>query len=234
MKKLNAIATWILVIVSSFWGMTLQAQQDAKSKTILQNVSRLYKSYSTITADFTLTTKAAKRKPVSSTGKLWTKGQSFKLAYADQEIFCNGITIWAYSPDDAEVTIEDVKKRTNNMEPSELFTFYSKGFKANYEGPVASDDGKAMHDVLKLVPKKKEKYSYIKAEIEQGSYKIKKVTQYYKNGTEVIIAVTKVIPNSKLDDSFFAWNASAHPGVASVDLRKTNPVAKPKPGVKNK
>ncbi len=87
MKKLNAIATWILVIVSSFWGMTLQAQQDAKSKTILQNVSRLYKSYSTITADFTLTTKAAKRKPVSSTGKLWTKGQSFKVAYADQEIF---------------------------------------------------------------------------------------------------------------------------------------------------
>ena len=86
-----------------------------------------------------------------------------------------------------------------------------------------------MHDVLKLVPKKKEKYSYIKAEIEQGSYKIKKVTQYYKNGTEVIIAVNKVVPNTTLDDGFFAWSSAAHPGVAAVDLRKSTPAAKPAP-----
>lgn len=212
-----------------FFGLTIgiaTAQGDAKSKAIIQKAAKLYKSYATISCDFTITTKTAKAKPAVSVGKLWIKGTNFKLEYANQQIFCNGATIWAYSPSDEEVTIEDYKQKTNNIAPNEIFNLYSKGFKSNYEGPVPADNGKSMHDLILLIPKKKAKYAYIKVEIEQGSYKLKKVIQHFKNGTEVTIDVTKVVPNNKLEDSFFVWNQAAHAGVTPVDLRNKKAKAK--------
>jgi outer membrane lipoprotein carrier protein len=108
-----------------------KGQSDAKSQEILKKVSKLYQGYKTITASFTITTSAVNKKPLVSKGTVWIKGNKFKLNYANQEIYCNGSTIWTYNPDDQEVTLEDYKKRDNNITPNEIFTVYIKDIKAN-------------------------------------------------------------------------------------------------------
>ena len=130
-----------------------KGQSDAKSQEILKKVTKLYQGYKTINASFTITTTAVNKKPVVSKGTVWIKGNKFKLNYANQEIFCNGITIWTYNPDDQEVTMEDYKKRDNSITPNEIFTVYQKGYKSKYEGPTT--EGGKVHDVVRLVPKKK-------------------------------------------------------------------------------
>lgn len=197
-----------------------KGQSDPKSEEILKKVSALYQSYKTINASFTLTTTSANKKPLVSKGTVWIKGNKFKLNYANQEIYCNGSTIWTYNPEDAEVTVEDYKKRDNSITPNEIFTVYSKGYKSKYEGPIVTD-GNKVRDVIRLVPKKKANYSYLKLEIDNSNYKINKVVQHYKNGTEVIIEMVKLTPNGVIKDDFFQWTEAGHEGVEVVDLTKT-------------
>ncbi len=199
---------------------TDKGQSDPKSEEILKKVSAIYKGYKTIQASFTLTTTSLNKKPVVSKGSVWIKGNKFKLDYAGQEIFCNGNIIWTYNPDDAEVTLEDYKKRDNSITPNEIFTVYNKGYKSKFEGPIVTD-GNKVRNVIRLVPKKKVNYSYLKLEIDNANYKICKVIQHYKNGTEVIIEMVKLTPNTALKDDFFQWTEAGHDGVEVVDLTKT-------------
>ena len=60
----------------------------------------------------------------------------------------------------------------------------------------------------------------MKLEIDNSNYKICKVTQHYKNGTEVIIEMVKLTPNTALKDEFFQWTEAGHEGVEVVDLTK--------------
>lgn len=196
-----------------------KGQSDAKSQEILKKVSKLYQGYKTITASFTITTTAVNKKPLVSKGTVWIKGNKFKLNYANQEIFCNGLTIWTYNPDDQEVTVEDYKKRDNSITPNEIFTVYNKGYKSKYEGPTT--EGNRVQDVIRLVPKKKANYAYLKLEIDNSNYKINKVIQHYKNGTEVSIEMNKLTPNAALKDEFFQWTEAGHDGVTVVDLTKS-------------
>ncbi len=195
-----------------------KGQSDAKSQEILKKVTKLYQGYKTINASFTITTTAVNKKPLVSKGTVWIKGNKFKLNYANQEIFCNGITIWTYNPDDQEVTMEDYKKRDNSITPNEIFTVYQKGYKSKYEGPTT--EGGKVHDVVRLVPKKKANYAYLKLEID-NSYKISKVIQHYKNGTEVTIEMNKLTPNTAMKDDFFQWSDVGHADVTVVDLTKS-------------
>ena len=136
----------------------------------------------------------------------------------DQEIICDGKSIWTYSSTTEEVTLESYSKRTNQMSPEEMFSFYEKGFKSLYEGKKT--DGGKSYELIKLVPKKKRaKYSFIHVEINPTNNYIHKVTQHMKNGMDIVIEITEFKKNASVSSSMFTWNSSAHPGVEVVDLR---------------
>lgn len=213
----NSITAWFKA-AGLFSAAGLNAQSDAKATAILQKVSKLYKSYSTIKSTFTVTTTTAQGKSTSSSGTVWIKGTKYKLDYAGQEIFCNGKFVWTYNKEDNEVTKENFKVKDNSITPNEIFTIYNRDFKNAYEGPTVKN-GKT-YEVIKMVPKKKVNYSYIKLEIDKATNKIQRMIQHFKNGTEIIYSVGTFTPNTSIADTFFEWNAAAHPGVTLVDLTK--------------
>ena len=191
---------------------------DPKATSILNKVSKLYKSYSSIKSTFTITTMSGQGKSTSSNGTVWIKGNKYKLDYAGQEIFCNGKFIWTFNKEDNEVTKEIYKAKDNSITPNEIFTIYNKDFKSAYEGPTVRD-GKT-YEVIKMVSKKKVNYSYIKLEIDKTTSKIQRMIQHYKNGTEITYTIGQFTTNTALAENFFDWNAASHPGVTEVDLTK--------------
>jgi outer membrane lipoprotein-sorting protein len=195
-----------------------QAQSDAKASAILTKVSKLYKSYSTIKATFTVTTTTPSGKSTSSAGTVYLKDNKYKLDYAGQEIFCNAKFIWTYNKTDEEVTKENFKVKDNSITPNDIFTIYNKDFKNAYEGPTVK--GGKTYEVIKLVPKKKVNYSYLKLEIDKSTNKISSLIQHFKNGTEVSMTINSMTPNTAMADSFFEWDTKAHPGVTEIDLTK--------------
>jgi len=215
-KRMNRYLTLALSFL--FSSTLLFAQPDGKSKNILKKSEEHYKSFKTITADFTLTTAGEGRKAHTNKGKLYIKGNKFRLEYAEQTIYCDGKNIWSYNPMDEEVTLETYKKKTNDLSPQDMFNLYNRNFKSIFEGTVKS--GSEVHNVVKLVPKKrKEKFAYIKVQIDHKTSELRKVIQHFKNGTEVVVAVTQFTPNNTLSDTHFAWQASEHKGAVLVDLR---------------
>ncbi|MFZ9754924.1 MAG: LolA family protein [Bacteroidia bacterium] len=193
-----------------------QAQNDAQAQAILNRVSRVYQTYSTITSTFSLTTKNSNGGTTVSTGKIWMKGKMYKLDYADQQIYCNGTYIWTYNELDAEVTQENFVYRSNNITPNEIFTIYNRDFRSTYDGPLVRN-GKN-YDVVLMLPKKATNYSWVKIEVDKSTNKVQRLIQRFKNGTEVTIEVTSFVTNQTLSDAFFKWNQAAHSDVDLVDL----------------
>jgi outer membrane lipoprotein carrier protein len=211
--KNTGLAIMLLFVSGSAW-----AQSDAKATAILNKVSKLYKSYSTIKSTFTVTTTTPAGKSTSSSGTVWLKGTKYKLDYAGQEIFCNAKFIWTYNKTDEEVTKETYKAKENSINPNDIFTIYNKDFKNAYEGPTVKS-GKT-YEVIKMVPKKKVNYSYLKLEIDKSTNKIAALIQHFKNGSEVTMTVDSMTPNTAMAESFFEWDAKSHPGVTEIDLTK--------------
>lgn len=199
---------------------TLSAQSDAKATAILSKVSKLYKSYSTIKATFTVTTTSTAGKSTSSSGTVWLKGNKYKLDYAGQEIYCNSKFVWTYNKTDEEVTKENFKVKDNSITPNDIFTIYNKDFKNQYEGPIVK--GGKTYEVIKMVPKKKVSYSYLKLEVDKSTNKISALSQHHKNGTEVSMAVNSMTPNTTMAESFFEWDATTadHKSIPVIDLTK--------------
>lgn len=214
---MNRFFSFVVLLGSVTLG---QAQSDAKATEILNKVSKIYKSYSTMTSTFSLTTKPTTGKAVTSTGTVWIKGTKFKLDYGGQLIYCNNVNIWTWDKDeDGEVTKEVFKINDASIQPNEIFTIYNKDFKNAYEGPTTRN-GKT-YEVIKMVPKKTSaQYSYIKLEIDKATNKISRAIQHYKNGTEVTIEIKSFTPNSAMADTTFEWDSKAHPKVSLVDLTK--------------
>lgn len=208
----------ILTPLAILASLAVNAQNDPKATAILNKVSKLYKSYTTIKSTFTITTTTAQGKSTSSSGTVWIKGTKYKLDYAGQEIYCNGKFIWTYSKEDNEVTKEVYKIKDNSITPNEIFTIYNRDFKNAYEGPTVKD-GKT-YEVIKMVSKKKVNYSYLKLEIDNSTNKIHRMLQHFKNGTEIAYSIGQLTPNSAIADNYFEWNAGSHPGVTEIDLTK--------------
>ncbi len=215
---MSFLTKYLPISIAAFFFGNINAQSDAKATEILNKVSKIYKSYSTIKASFSVTTQSPNAKATTQTGTVWIKGSKYKLDFGGQETYCNGKFIWTFVKGGDEVTKENYKPKDNTITPNEIFTIYNKDFKNQYEGVIARN-GKT-YEVIKMVPKKKANYSYAKLEIDKTTNKIDRMIMVYKNGTTVTYSITSLTPNTTMADSTFEFDLKAHPGVTEVDLTK--------------
>ena len=144
------LAVGMMFSISSTQAQTVQAQK------ILNKVSKVYKAYKTMTVGFTVETEnTINKKKTKMSGKLWLKGDKFRYHYDGEKVFCNGKTLWTYNEEINEVTIDKYKKKANGISPSNIFTFYQKGFHYKYDG--SKTIGGKSHYIIKLTPKDKKK-----------------------------------------------------------------------------
>ena len=135
-----------------------------------------------------------------------------------QEIWCDGKTIWTYLEDANEVQISKFDPKSMDINPSELFTIYEKGFDHRYDGQVT--DGSTTLEVVELTPKDKNKgYFKVKIGIDKVASKIKEMSVFSKNGLITTYIIQKFEPNVAMNDGYFKFNAKDKPGVIEIDLR---------------
>jgi outer membrane lipoprotein-sorting protein len=215
MKKILISA---LFIIGSFFH--LHAQDVAKAKEILGKVSAKYKKFNTIKADFKYTLEITGDKKFKETqaGTLYLKKTKFKLESADQVVISDGVTLWTYIKDAKEVQINNYSSKIMDINPTEIFTIYEKGYLCGYTGEEA--DKKKTMQVIELTPEdKKQSFFKVKMYINKANSEIARAKIYEKNGNIYTYEINSMVPNSKMEDSFFNWEDKAYPGVKKVDLR---------------
>ena len=149
---------------------------------------------------------------------MYQKGKKFKVDISGQEISCDGKIIWTYLEDANEVQISKFDTKTMEINPSEIFTIYEKGFIHSYMGQKTV--GKSTIDVVKLTPMDKNKsYFLVKLSVDKLANKIKEMSVHNKNGIVTTYTITRFEPNVNINDSYFKFNPKDKPGVIEIDLR---------------
>jgi outer membrane lipoprotein-sorting protein len=200
------------------------AQNDAKAKKILDEVSAKTKTYKSIVSDFVLKIDN-KKTNVHETqqGKVFLKGVKYKLEIANQTIINDNKTIWTVIKDAEEIQInnaDDKSKKEDAITPSNIFTVYEKNFKYEFFKEEKDKKGASKY-LIKLFPSepKGKNYHTIILTIDKASKQINSMKILGKDGVETTYILKNFRVNDVLDDAMFTLNTKSYPKYEVVDLR---------------
>lgn len=207
-----------LVLVSS---TALRAQDDPKSKAVIDKLIAKSKAWTSFEADFTSTlVNTASKLNVKQEGNVKVKGKLFNLALTDNTVINDGKAIYTYSKKSNEVTISDPADMDKELDPTKLFTIYEQGFKSLFV-EEKKDAAGAVEQVIKLFPLEpaKKPYHTVIMTVDKAKLEPKVVKVLYKDGNEVTYTLKKFTPNVDLYESVFVFDKSKYPGVEVNDVR---------------
>ncbi|MCL2328048.1 MAG: outer membrane lipoprotein carrier protein LolA [Bacteroidetes bacterium] len=215
MKKLA------LIIATAIVSFNCAFAQDAKAKTILDQVSAKTKSYSTIKIGFTFEhkTKDDAQKSEKSAGTLLLKGQKYQLSLMGNTIYSDGKTMWTHMIDEKEVSIANVEGQGEVFNPAKMLTIYEKGFKYKFI-QERFENNRAIY-VIDLYPEdvKNSEFSSVRLTILKDKSQIWKIEYFAKDKNIYVITVNTFEPNVTLADSTFVFDKTKFPGVEVIDER---------------
>jgi len=196
-----------------------EQSKDPKAMALLDKATAAFDSKKGITADFTITIENTRDdKKESIPGKIWLKGEKFKLSIRDVETYFDGKTQSVYMKDAQEVTIsnpneEDLKE----INPLMLLKSYQTGYKMKFVETV--QEGGKLLDVIDLYPEElKSSHSRITISIEKESMRLHSVRMQGKDGINTILAIKKY-DYTAVPDDVFMFNPKDIKGIEVVDLR---------------
>jgi len=199
-----------------------QAQQDAKAKSILDEVSTKTRAYKSISADFSFSmVNKAMSINEKNDGSIKLKGQKYlvDLPGAGIKIYSDGKTNWNYMKQGNQVTISTIDKDSGElMDPTSLFTIYEKGFTSKF---IAEKNvgGKPVYQIELFPDKKEYDVSKISIEINKTTMMIQSAQLFGTDGNLYGIVVKKMETNKEFSDADFAFDAKKFPDVEIIDLR---------------
>ncbi|WP_276133694.1 LolA family protein [Polluticoccus soli] len=215
MKKLLTVCVLALGMIAE----PALAQNDAKAKTILENVSKKVNAMKSLKANFALHLAGANGKVrETKKGSFVMKGPKYKVQLAGQEIICDNKTVWTYMKETNEVQVSNYNPNEQTISPAKLFTnFYDKEYSYKYLG-TRKVNGKDC-DVVQLIPTSKAKqFSKVELAVDKNST-IVGGNIWEKNGNQFKYDVSGFTPNPAVADATFSFDKKQYPGVEVVDLR---------------
>ncbi len=212
------------IILTCFFAFNVAAQteQDPKAKAILDEVSKVTKSYKSITAEVELTLLNKDKKQVDKqTIKVQLKGNKFKIEIPGNTIVCDGKTVWTHNKDAQEVTIKNFEPSGDDaLDPTTIFTMYEKGFKYKYDKEEKL--GAVNCQVINLYPTikpEKKKFHTVKLYVDRTKKQILEMRMMMKDGGVTTYQIKSMKPNIELLDGSFVFDTKAFKADQIVDER---------------
>ena len=143
---------------------------------------------------------------------LYNKGK-YRLSVADQEVVCDGTTVWQWNKSAREVVVNHVgTDDVDLMNPARLLANYNQSFKAKY---IRTDDGVA---VIDLQPRSSRSFHKIRLFVNEKTGDLKRMEVHkYDSGRELYdITGFKRMTTPAAQ---FAFDAAKHPDVEIIDMR---------------
>lgn len=204
MKKIVSLIFITLLALN-----TMAQDQDPKAKKVLDELSKVTKAYKTISADYIFTIlNKEKKQTEKQTGKVWVKGNKFKLEIPGNTIVCDGKTIWAHNKDANEVSIKNSDSNNEDqLNPAKIFTMYETGYKYKYE--KEEKVGAALCHLIILYPSikpEKKKFHTVKLYVDKTKKQVTKLVMLMKDGTSQGYEIKTFKPNAEISDAVFVFD----------------------------
>lgn len=157
---------------------------------------------------------ADKKQQARQTADVVLSGSSYTLVSDDQEVMCDGTTVWYWNKSAGEVTVNDMPKsdELNLFNPGQMLTSYSENFRAKYIR--TDDDGTAVVD---LQPRAACSFHKIRLFIVESSGQLKRAEVHkYDSSREVYDFERYAYGRTRTS---FTFDSKAHPEVEVIDMR---------------
>ncbi|HRH37827.1 MAG TPA: outer membrane lipoprotein carrier protein LolA [Flavobacteriales bacterium] len=211
----------LLLFASLLINLTATAQDDPKSKAIVDRLMTQAKTWTSFEADFSSRLQNTKDKlDVKQEGNMKVKGKKFRLQLEKNTVINDGTTLYTYSKETNEVTLTDPAEMDQELDPTKIFTQYEKGFKSQFVEEKTEPTG-GVYQVVKLFPIDAAKKSYhtVILTVDKLSGQPRSVQVLYKDGNIVTYTLKKFTPNPALVDALFTFDKTKYPGVEVNDMR---------------
>ena len=213
--------TLLLTVCSVVLALGVHAQDDARSKAVLDKLITKAKAWNSFEADFSSRLQNTKDKlDVKQEGNMKVKGKKFRLVLDKNTIINDGSTLYTYNKDANEVNLSDPAEMDQELDPSTLFTQYEKGFKSTFVDEKADAAG-VMVQTIKLFPLEPTKKAFhtVIIAVDKAKVEPKSIQVLYKDGNQVTYTLKKFSANPELADGLFAFDKTKFPGVEVNDMR---------------
>lgn len=195
-------------------------KSDPDAKKILDNVSAKFKTYKSVTANFTLKIEnSAGKVQGTKSGIVYMKGAKYRVTISGQEIYSDGNNIWTYDKSANEVQLTKFDPSANTITPQKMFTnFYDKDFLYKLNSEIKQ--GNKIIQEIELTPVDKSKTFFkVLVGIDKTSKNIVSTKVFEKNGNRYIYNITSMKTNTVIPETLFAFNEKNYPNVEVIDLR---------------
>lgn len=196
----------------------LFAQQDPKAEKLIKSAKTKFNACEDITATFsyTLENKATKTAPVTKKGTILIQKEKYKITLPDQEMTCDGKTVWAHLFKEKEVNVSNYNPK-ESMSINKVFKLHEEGMKSKFDGPETV--GGVAAQKLTLFPNRSD-LEFFKIEVwVDGTEMLRKVKIHNRNGSNVTYELSNITFNSKIPITKFTFDEKKNPGVEVIDLR---------------
>ncbi len=189
----------------------VQAQNAAKAKALLDEVSQKINSYNNIVIDFkyTLNNKAENIKQ-EVRGDVTIADNKYYLNYLGATQIFDGKKLYTIIPENEEVTIEDKSDEdAATISPSKMLSFYKKGY--NYSWDILQNVRGRKIQYVKLTPiDSNAEIKYVLLGIDITTKHIYNLIETGKNGTQTTITVNSFKTNQPISKTLFTFDAKKY------------------------
>jgi len=204
MKKVILL---LAIIISS----TTFAQNDAKAKSLLNEVSQKVKSYNNIAIDFKYVLENASENIKQETrGDVTMQGEKYKLNILGITRVFDGSKLYTISPEDEEVTISsENSSEEGTITPSKMLSFYEDGF--TYKLDITQNVRGRKIQYVKLTPiDSQATIKYILLGIDAQTKHIYNLIEIGRNGTKTTLTVNSFKTNEPISKTLFTFDENKY------------------------
>ncbi|WP_320814195.1 outer membrane lipoprotein carrier protein LolA [Flavobacterium sp.] len=204
----NFFKVFFLLAIS----FSAQAQNSAKAKSLLDDVSAQIKTYDNIVIDFKYSLNNPKENiNQESKGNVALKGNLYNLNFMGVTKIFDGKKVYTIVPEDEEITISKFDDSDDNaVTPSKMLTFFTSGYK--YSWDILQNVKGRKIQYVKLIPiSSKDQRKEILIGIDVQTKNIYNLIETGKNGTKTTLTVNSFKTNQPLSKNHFTFTQSKYP-----------------------
>ena len=201
MKKIFSFFIVVLLVVSA------KAQNDPNAKKVLDLVSAKVKSFTTITANFSINSVSSKGKNNGvKSGVISIKGAKYVLAQGKMQVICDGAKTYNY--DGAKtITVTSLEESGQSLSPQKILSGdYAKDFVCKL---VATKAGQSEIEMKPIDPRKN--FSKVNVFVNNAKSMITKAVILDKSNNTLIVSFSNLVSNKALDNALFVFNKAKYP-----------------------
>ena len=204
--------------VLAFTGFSLLVSSqtiDNKSKTILDDITKSYKSKKNSYFKFSYTT-GSKSDTQSQTGIFYSDNNRYKLKIMDVELIFDGNKVYNISEEDKEITIAKPNENQTHFSPLSYLDSYKKDYNVTYSGKKTISGIPV--DIITMKPVKANGLKSVTLYVNTPQKKLIKLEQISTNNDLAVISINNYKENQTLSPSIFSFDKTKYQNYLITEL----------------